>query len=408
MKRFGRKGTFVAASVSLIATYAGSATPIPLYGLYRTVDGLSYTELSLSAVVYFIGAVSSLLFLGRLSNHFGRRSTALLTVALMACAGLAFLNVHSATPLLVGRLLQGLSCGLASTALAAWVVDTAPKKPAWLAPAILSCGPMTGLTIGGLMSGALVEYGSDPRVMPYRVILAVLALCMLLGGSSMESIARKPGALLSLKPQLGLPSSASGAFKIGVFAFIPTWALGGFYQAFGPAMAMEQLHSSSALAAALVFASTMAPSPIGAFLAGRLSVANAQRIGMLTFTLSVGAIVVTLHYGLLIPFLIASVCAGTAQGAVLSSSIHSVISRVTLEERANVLGLIYATSYTGAAVPTLIAGRLSESFSLVQVIAGYAVMALIGSVVILLFASSRRRHANQTIQPSETDLEITS
>ena len=72
------------------------------------------------------------------------------------------------------------------------------------------------------------------------------------------------------------------------------------------------------------------------------------------------------------------------------------------------LGLIYATSYTGAALPTLIAGRLSESFSLVQVIAGYAAMALIGSLIILLFASSRRSHANQTTQPSETDLEITS
>ncbi|WP_223163228.1 MFS transporter [Marinobacter salinexigens] len=385
MKQFGSTGAFVAASVSLIAIYAASATPIPLYGLYRTADGLSYTELSLSSVVYFVGAVSSLLFLGRLSNHFGRKISAFLTLALMAVAALCFLNVHSATPLLIGRFLQGLSCGMASTALAAWVVDNAPARPSWIAPAILSCGPMTGLTIGGIISGTLVEFGSDPRVLPYLVITGVLAACVFLCFNSPETVNRKPGALSSLKPQIGLPLPARRAFRIGVFTFVPTWALGGFYQAFGPAMAMEYLHASSALAAALVFASTMAPSPIGASLAGRTSAANAQRIGMVAFALSVGTVVLTLSQGLLVPFLIASICAGISQGSVLSSSIQSVMSKVTLEQRANVLGLIYATSYTGAAVPTLIAGRLSESYSLVQVLVGYAGMATIGCIAVLLF-----------------------
>ncbi|WP_432698243.1 MFS transporter [Marinobacterium sp. YM272] len=390
MKRFGRKGAFAAASVSLIATYAASATPIPLYGLYRTQDGLSYTDLSLSAVVYFVGAVSSLLFFGRLSNHFGRRISAFLTLLLMAVAAVSFLNVHSALPLLVGRFLQGVSCGLASTALAAWVVDTAPERPAWLAPAVLSCGPMTGLTLGGIVSGTLVDYGSDPRVLPYIVILGVLALCLLLCFNSMETMTRKPGVLSSLKPQLGLPVPSRQAFRIGVFVFVPTWALGGFFQAFGPAMAMEQLHSASALAAALVFASIMAPSPIGASLAGRVSVANAQRIGIVAFTLFIGALILTLHKGLLVPFLIASVCAGIAQGALLSSSINSIVSKVTLEERANVLGLIYATSYTGAAIPTLIAGRFSESYSLVQVLSAYGAMAALACCVILISVSGRK------------------
>lgn len=383
MKPFGKTGAFVAASVSLIATYAASATPIPLYGLYRSADNLSYTAFALSSVVYFAGAVSALLFLGRLSNHFGRRGTALLTLALMACAGLSFLDLHSATPLLIGRLLQGLACGLASTALSAWIVDTAPEKTAWLAPAIISCGPMTGLTMGGLLSGSLVEYIPYPRTTPYMTILVLLALCMLLCVRSLETVTRKTGALASLKPQLGLPPTAVRSFKIAVFIFVPTWALGGFYQAFGPAMAMEQLHSTSALAAALVFASIMAPGPFGASLAGRLSVANAQRFGMVLFTLSLGCVVLTLHYGLLIPFLIASVITGVAQGGLLSSSIHSVISKVSPTERANVLGLIYATSYTGAALPTLVAGRFSESYSLVQVLCAYVVMALIGCAVIL-------------------------
>lgn len=395
MVPFGKTGAFVAASFSLIAIYAASATPIPLYGLYRTEDGLTYTDLSLSSVVYFVGAVSSLLFFGRLSNHWGRRLTAGLTLLLMTTAALSFMTVHSAMPLLIGRCLQGVACGLASTALAAWIVDTAPERPAWLAPAILSCGPMSGLTLGGLASGALVEYGHDPRLLPYWAIIAVLAICLILCIISRETVTPKPGALSSLMPQIGLPVPARKAFKVGVLTFVPTWALGGFYQAFGPVMAMEQLHSSSALAAALVFASVMAPSPIGASLAGKVSTASAQRIGMVVFTLSLTAVVFSLHHGLLLPFLIASVVTGTAQGAVLSSSIHSVVAKVTQAQRANVLGLIYATSYTGAAVPTLIAGRFSESYSLVQVLSAYVLMAAIGCVAILVFAGQAAEREQQ-------------
>lgn len=392
MKRFGRTGAFVAAAVSLIAVYAASATPIPLYGLYRTADGLTYTDLSLSSVVYFVGAVSSLLFFGRISDHLGRRVGAVLTISLMVLAAASFMTIHSAMPLLIGRLLQGLSCGLASTALAAWVVDTEPKRPAWVAPAILSCGPMTGLTLGGLTSGTLVELSNHPRLVPYLAIMGVLAVCLALCVRSMETVPSKPGVLSSLKPRIGLPQTARRAFRLGVFTFVPTWGIGGFYQAFGPVMAMEYLNSPSAVAAALVFASTMAPSPIGAYLAGRLSTANGQRVGMIAFTLSVTGIVITLGMGLLVPFLVASVCAGISQGAVLSSSIQSVVSRVSPEQRANVLGLIYATSYTGAAVPTLIAGQLSETFSLVQILCGYATMAAVGCAVILLFVRNRPAH----------------
>ena len=47
---------------------------------------------------------------------------------------------------------------------------------------------------------------------------------------------------------------------------------------------IEQLHSGSAVAAALVFASVMAPSLIGAWLAGRVSAVKAQYLGMFAFT----------------------------------------------------------------------------------------------------------------------------
>lgn len=377
------KFSFIGAALSLMVTYVTAAVPIPLYGLYQTQDQIGYLALSISSVVYFIGAVTALLLFGRLTNYLGRKPVSLTSLLLAALSLLFFLNLHDAAFLIAGRLLQGLACGLASTSLAAWLIDHAPAVPVWIPPAVISCGPMTGLTIGGVGAGILIEYGPYPRQLAFAVALVLIIAATLMLIKGRETMPKRHGALRSLKPRFTLPERAKQAFPLAACTFVCTWALGGFFQAFGPAMAREQLHSHSAVAAALVFASIMAPSTIGASIASRLPPNRAQFIGMLSFTLFVGGILLSLHQGLLSTFLIASILAGIAQGLVLTGSIGTLVSDLLPDERANVFSVIYATSYVGAAVPTLIAGRLSEQFNLLQVACGYGVLALLGSLIML-------------------------
>lgn len=388
MDSTGNKTTFWAASSALAATFIASATPIPLYGTYQRVDGISYLGLSLSSVIYFVGAVTALLIFGRLSNHFGRKPISLIAVLLAALASSLFLDVHTVTPLLIGRLFQGLSCGLASTALAAWIVDCATTVPKWVAPAVISCGPMTGLTIGGIVSGLLVEYSALPRQLPFYLVLALLLICIFTLIKSQETVRHTSGLIHSLLPRFTLPKTAKRAYPIAAITFVCTWSLGGFFQAFGPAMAAEQLHSTNAVAAALVFASIMAPSVVGASLASKMTPKSAQYYGMLSFTVFVFAIWLSLYAGILTAFLISSVLAGIAQGLVLTGSIQTMVGQLKAEQRANVLSVIYATSYTGAAIPTLIAGRLSENVGLLGTASGYVGLAFIGAVAVICHTRS--------------------
>src|SRR3954451_16246180 len=123
---------FVGAACSLVAVFAASASPIPLYELYGRTDGLSHADLSLTAVAYFVAAMATLVVLGRLSNQLGRRPVALAALAVTAAGTLLLTQVHSVAPLIAGRVLQGIGCGLASSALTAFVVDSAPTSPSWL------------------------------------------------------------------------------------------------------------------------------------------------------------------------------------------------------------------------------------------------------------------------------------
>jgi hypothetical protein len=177
--------------------------------------------------------------------------------------------------------------------------------------------------------------------------------------ASPETVARARGAIASLRPQIRVPRAARRLPPAASATFVATWALGGFYQAFGPSVAAEQLGTCSALIAAVVFAPLMAPSAIGAPLAGRTTPANAQRIGMGIYLGAVLVILVSLHGGDVVPFIAASAVAGAAQGATFAGSMRALLAKAGPADRAGILAAIYLLSNSGAAIPNLIAGQLS-------------------------------------------------
>jgi MFS family permease len=91
---------FIGAACSLVAVFAASASPIPLYELYRRTDGLSHADLSLTAVAYFVAVMAALLVFGRLSNHVGRRPVALAALLITAAGTLVLTRVHGVAPLI--------------------------------------------------------------------------------------------------------------------------------------------------------------------------------------------------------------------------------------------------------------------------------------------------------------------
>lgn len=125
---------FLSSVVSLVASFAVAAAPIPLYNVYRAEDGFTNAGISMAVVAYAIGTIAALLVLGRLSNHLGRRLTAITSLSLLLLACLLLLNVHDIHTLLGGRLLMGVGTGLASSSLTSYIVDAAPSRPEWLGP----------------------------------------------------------------------------------------------------------------------------------------------------------------------------------------------------------------------------------------------------------------------------------
>ena len=76
--------TFVSAVVSMVAVFAAVGSTIPLFNIYRAEDGFTNAGISLTVVAYSAATLSTLLVLGRLSNHVGRRPTTIASLGLLA------------------------------------------------------------------------------------------------------------------------------------------------------------------------------------------------------------------------------------------------------------------------------------------------------------------------------------
>jgi hypothetical protein len=167
---------------------------------------------------------------------------------------------------------------------------------------------------------------------------------------------------------------------------LPTWATGAFYQAFVPALVEDQLRTRSPLVLGLVFAAYMTPSALGAPLGGRFGPAAAQSIGMTAFLAGWIGIIAAIATGVLPVFIAATIVAGAGQGIAISSATRGLLYGSTLTDRAPIFGVVYLLSYSGATIPSLISGELSNTFSLPQIASGYGALALIATLFTVIAA----------------------
>lgn len=377
---------FAAASLTFCAVFVASGAPIPFYNTYATVLGLNKGVLSLATVVYFAGTVISLLFLPRLTNYWGRKRAIYLTLLLALAGCFLFAGINSGWQLLAARFMQGLSCGLASSTVAAFIIDNEPARYKGLAAVIIGSAPNIGLPVGALGSG-IFNFFSDKTAIVFMLVAALLVICGALIASCRETVAGlRHGALKSLIPQIKITPRVKKLLPASACAFAGTWAVGGFYQSYSAVIGIQELGVQSTFAASLIFVSFIAPIVIGASITRGRDNFLVQRYSMLLFFAAVAGVLLAMRLHSLFLFLAFNVLAGIADGAAFTSSMAGILEGTGLNERAGVLSLIYIVAYGGAALPNFLISRIAQYYTLYQLTAGYAVFTLIMFVMVVLTA----------------------
>ena len=356
---------------------AASAAPTPLYRVYQARWGFSAATLTAVFAVYVLFLLMTVLIFGSLSDHVGRRPVIIAALAVDTAACILFLLAHGIGALFVARAAQGVAVGLAATALGAALLDLRPAGN--LAPLLTSNAGIVGLALGSLGTSVLVQYGPVPTTLVWWLLLGAFLAAIVLVAATPEPGIVRPGALASLRPDVGVPRSARGTFARTAPCLVAVWALGGFYLSLGPSLAAQLSGSHNLLWGGVI---TFLLTGLGAVTASVFR-NSAPRVVMLGGCLGLlGGAVVTVAAivtGMPALLLLGTVMAGLGFGPGNVGAYRVIMARASSNDRAGLIAAVSGVNYLAFGLPALIAGIATSHFGLHDT-------ALVYSIVIALLA----------------------
>lgn len=394
-RRLSRPVAFAAIAAILVTFAAASAAPSPLYVVYQQLFHFSAITLTFIFAVYVVGLVGALLTLGALSDHVGRRPVLAAAIALEAVSLVLFLTAGDVTVLLVARLLQGIATGTAFTALGATLVDLNPPHSPGRAGLINGIAPTTGLSIGALGCGFLVQFGPAPTHLIWGLLLAAMILAGISLAGIPETSSRKPGAKASLAPKAKVPSHLRGDFLAIVPIIIASWAIAGLYLALGPSVAASVFGLTNHVIGGLVVTLLCASGAITSFAMRKL---RPQTVLALAGTfLTVGGLVGVLGVEVSNIWVAAvgAVLSGIGFGAAALAQFGAVAAMAAPHERGELLAVALTVAYVAFSIPAVIAGFADTSYGLHSTALVYGLGVAVLSALALGAQALRKRNTQR-------------
>ena len=379
--RQGVRG-LVIATFAFVTVFAASAVPIPLYSEYKGAIGLTDADISATMLMYLFGVVLTLFLSGSLSDAAGRRPLAAASLLLAMLGCFLFLRAADPTIVLVARAVQGVSCGLAMSAVSALVVDSAVGRYEGFGLAVAGCGALLGVMAGSLAVGFL-SLVTQQHALIYWIMIALLALGAILIPAAPETVVSRVPLRTACKPVIGVDAKLRGVLPIAACAYVASWGVGTFFQSFSSPVAAECFGSSDPFMASAILALSMAPSALGAPLEARMPL----RVSMAALLVVTCAMCVAMAAGALGAFLVLVALFGLSTGMCLSGSLRLLFARADMRSTATVVSTINLIGYTGSAVLSGMMGALVGATTLVGVLAALAMFAAVATV--LVFARTR-------------------
>ena len=348
-----RAAFYLLASIT-ISFLASSSAPTPLYALYQAQWGFSSVTVTVVFGIYAMSVLAALLFVGRLSDHLGRRPVLIAATVLQAATMVIFATAGGVGDLVLARIIQGLATGAALGAVGAGMIDLNKARGA-TANAV---APAFGTATGSILSGYLVQYLPAPTHLVYAVLCVIFVLQGVGVALMADTIAPAPGALASLKPQLSLPAAARGPLLLALPVLVASWALAGFYGSLGPMLLRGMLGVGSALLGGLALFVLTASAGLAVLVLQHREPRAMMTVGATMLAAGVGVAVWSLPHHAIAVFFAGTSIAGMGFGSGFQGAVRSIVPFAAPHERAGVLSIVFVVSYLSMGVPAIAAGAL--------------------------------------------------
>jgi MFS family permease len=347
---------FWTVAYTLLIVMAFATLPSPLYGLYRVRDNLSSFMITVIYAIFAGGVIVTLVEVRSLAARIGRRGVMLSAVATMMVAAGLLAAWKGLPELLIGRLITGISVGLASGTAVTYLIElrlrSNPKASMVFARTVGTSVTVGALGIGPLVAGLLAQWGKLQLTLPYLVWIGLGAVGLAGLRFAPETGVPAPRPTETSKPpraRLPIPAAAGtlAAFSAnGLFA-----GLSGLF------LATTLGHPSHALAGAtlcLVFSAGVA------FQLVTSKVRASTVLALGTVSMLIGLVLLVVSVRLSNPnlalFLIGGALIGGGSGALYKGTTGIVLEASAPQDRLALTSALLIALFVGLSVPVVGAG----------------------------------------------------
>jgi MFS family permease len=385
----GRRGGFAAVALAFAVVMVGTTLPTPLYTLYRQQFGFSELMITVIFATYATGVIAALLLFGRLSDQLGRKRVLLPGLALSALSTVVFLAAGGLAPLLLGRVLSGLSAGIFTGTATATLVDLGPPEHRGRATLVATLVNMAGLGCGPLLAGILSQWAGSPLRLTFWVDLLLLVpatLGVLAMPEPVERV-RRP----RLYPQIPkVPSAIRLIFIRAALAGFAGFAVLGLFSAVSPALLGQDLGVTNRAAVGAVVFAVFAASTAGQLALPLLAEPLALPIGCVLLIAGMGLLVLCLSLSSLALLVLGGVIAGLGQGLSFRAGLAALNARAPAAQRAEVASAFFVVAYVAISLPVIGEGALAQASGLRP--AGFTFAAVVAALSAIVLALLGRSH----------------
>jgi MFS family permease len=367
----------------------GTTLPTPMYALYSERMHFSVLTTTVVFATFVSGVLAALLVFGRWSDAVGRRPMLLLAVAFALGSAVVFLVATGVDDLLLGRVLSGLSGGVAAGTATAAVIEAAPERWRGRAAAIATVANIGGLGLGPLMAGLLVQYAPAPLKLSFAVHIALMLLAAACVAIAPETSPRN--GRLGFQ-RLALPRQVRAVFVIAASAGFAGFAVLGHFSAVSPSFVASVVGIDNHAVAGAIVCSIFASSVLAQLASGRFEANRAVAMGCAVLVVGTLIIAASLRFSSLALLILGGIVAGTGQGISFARGLAAVVEQTPPDRRAEVSSTYFVVAYVALSVPVIGEGLAVEAWGLrtAGIVFALAVSALAAVCLAAILVEERR------------------
>jgi predicted MFS family arabinose efflux permease len=382
---------FWAVAFAFLIVMAVATLPSPLYGIYRIRDHLSALTITVVFAIFAGGTILTLLRDSVLAARIGRRGMMLGAVMMMMVAMGVLAAWKDLPGLLIGRVLTGVSVGLAAGTAITYLVELRlradPKASVVVARTIGTSVTVGALGVGPLIAGCLAQWVTQPLTVSYLVFVALGAIGLAGLWRAPETGTRTPPTPAQPRTAGSQPAGPRRKVRLPVPAAAGTLAafsanglFAGLSGLFLATTLHEPSHAVSGVALFLVFACGVVPQVATA----RLQASRVLALG--TASMLAGLVLLVISVRLSTPnlalFLISGALIGAGSGAVFKGTTGIVLEASPPQSRVAMTSDLLIALYVGLSVPVIGAGvALDLGASAPNTVLGFAILVGLGVAV---------------------------